>query len=238
MTVTLPRIDSRLMADDGRLTKEWYRSLKTATDSLNTSLLSATIYSDTGTANYIKINSGVTSYSRGLVRYFVPKYTNTSSAVTLTDGSLAEVQIKLADGTLPAVGQIVANQTAEVIYNGTNWELQVTTSSSSSVAGNFTVGGNLAVTGTSAFTGAVTLTGGVTGAMAATGAVSGTTVTASSYIASGSVAVGSLPSAATAGAGARMFVTDANATTFLSIVAAGGSNKVPVVSNGTNWLIG
>jgi hypothetical protein len=32
--------------------------------------------------------------------------------------------------------------------------------------------------------------------------------------------------------------TDANATTFLSTVAGGGANKVPVVSGGTNWLIG
>jgi hypothetical protein len=53
-----------------------------------------------------------------------------------------------------------------------------------------------------------------------------------------STAVGTLPSASSAGAGARAFVTDANSTTFLSIVAAGGSNKVPVVSDGTNWLIG
>lgn len=54
----------------------------------------------------------------------------------------------------------------------------------------------------------------------------------------GSTTVASLPAAATAGAGARCFVTDANATTFLSTVAGGGANKVPVVSDGTNWLIG
>lgn len=54
----------------------------------------------------------------------------------------------------------------------------------------------------------------------------------------GSTTVASLPAAATAGAGARSFVTDANATTFLSTVAGGGANKVPVVSDGTNWLIG
>jgi hypothetical protein len=54
----------------------------------------------------------------------------------------------------------------------------------------------------------------------------------------GETTVGSLPAAATAGSGARAFVTDANATTFLSTVAAGGANKVPVVSDGTNWLIG
>ena len=53
-----------------------------------------------------------------------------------------------------------------------------------------------------------------------------------------STTVSALPSASTAGAGARAFVTDATATTFLSTVAGGGSNKVPVVSDGANWLIG
>lgn len=58
------------------------------------------------------------------------------------------------------------------------------------------------------------------------------------YISTGSTTVASLASAATVGAGSRAFVTDATATTFLSTVAGGGSNKVPVVSDGTNWLIG
>jgi hypothetical protein len=47
-----------------------------------------------------------------------------------------------------------------------------------------------------------------------------------------------LPSAVTSGVGARTFVSDANATTFASIVAGGGANKVPVYSDGTNWRIG
>lgn len=38
--------------------------------------------------------------------------------------------------------------------------------------------------------------------------------------------------------GARNFVTDANATTFASVVAGGGANKVPVYDDGTNWRIG
>lgn len=50
--------------------------------------------------------------------------------------------------------------------------------------------------------------------------------------------VASLPSAATVGAGGKAFVSDANATTFASIVAGGGSNNVPVYSDGTNWRIG
>lgn len=52
-----------------------------------------------------------------------------------------------------------------------------------------------------------------------------------SYIVSG------LPSAATCGAGSMAFVTDATATTAYSTVAGGGSNKVLVISDGTNWII-
>lgn len=48
--------------------------------------------------------------------------------------------------------------------------------------------------------------------------------------------VASLPSAATVGL--RAVVTDATATTFMSIVAGGGANKVPVFSDGTDWRIG
>lgn len=38
--------------------------------------------------------------------------------------------------------------------------------------------------------------------------------------------------------GARAFVSDANATTFASIVAGGGANPIPVYHDGTNWRIG
>jgi hypothetical protein len=61
-------------------------------------------------------------------------------------------------------------------------------------------------------------------------------VTVAAY--SGSTNFAGLPSAATAGAGARHFITDCNSTTFLAVAAGGAANKVPVVSDGTNWLIG
>ena len=48
--------------------------------------------------------------------------------------------------------------------------------------------------------------------------------------------VAALPPATTKGG--RYFVTDANATTFNSIVAGSGSNNVPVFADGTNWRIG
>lgn len=69
--------------------------------------------------------------------------------------------------------------------------------------------------------------------------VPGLSITAGvKYMNFGVLTVGTLPAAATAGAGARAFVSDANATTFASIVAAGGANGVPVYSDGTNWRIG
>jgi len=55
------------------------------------------------------------------------------------------------------------------------------------------------------------------------------------------VAVASLPSAATAGVGARAFVNNATGTMAANhgaTVVGGGSNKVPVYSDGTNWIIG
>ena len=58
------------------------------------------------------------------------------------------------------------------------------------------------------------------------------------YVKTISTTVASLANAITSGAGTRAFVTDANTTTFLAIVGGGGANKVPVVSDGTNWLVG
>jgi len=50
--------------------------------------------------------------------------------------------------------------------------------------------------------------------------------------------VSSLPSASSAGIGARAFVTDATSSTFNAAAVGGGSNKMPVFSNGTAWYIG
>lgn len=63
-------------------------------------------------------------------------------------------------------------------------------------------------------------------------------INAHNYIVTTPKTVATLIPAATAGIGARAFVTDANASTFGIAVAAGGSNKVPVYSDGTSWLIG
>lgn len=65
-----------------------------------------------------------------------------------------------------------------------------------------------------------------------------TSLSVSSYVKVATVTVANLPSAATAGAGARATVSDATATTFNSVVAGGGANTVPVFSDGSAWRIG
>jgi hypothetical protein len=54
----------------------------------------------------------------------------------------------------------------------------------------------------------------------------------------GTVTVANLPSASTAGAGARMVVSDASSPTFGSTVTGGSSTVIPVFSDGTNWRVG
>ena len=50
--------------------------------------------------------------------------------------------------------------------------------------------------------------------------------------------VATLPSAATSGAGARTFVTNALGPTFGATVVGGGAVFTPVYSDGTNWKVG
>jgi hypothetical protein len=52
------------------------------------------------------------------------------------------------------------------------------------------------------------------------------------------VTVSGLPTCNSGARGAHAFVTDANATTFNTTVAGGGSNNLPVFCDGTNWKIG
>jgi hypothetical protein len=90
----------------------------------------------------------------------------------------------------------------------------------------------------------------VTGTVIATGNINGANLntTNSAYVSGNITTLGSvktnpklfsaLPSAATAGAGSRSFITDANTRTFGSQVSGSAGNSVPVYSDGTNWYVG
>lgn len=68
------------------------------------------------------------------------------------------------------------------------------------------------------------------------------TIAANTFVKTGVTTVAALPAASATNQGARYFVTDSNAATYTAgigaIVAAGGTTKVPVTSDGTNWRIG
>lgn len=82
---------------------------------------------------------------------------------------------------------------------------------------------------------------GTTGSTA-DGSMNLTNLTATGYVKTGVVAVGSLPTCNAGAEGARMGVNDSNAVSFTAgigaIVAAGGTTHVPVYCDGTNWRIG
>jgi hypothetical protein len=61
---------------------------------------------------------------------------------------------------------------------------------------------------------------------------------AAQFCLSGVYEVATLPGAAALGAGARAFVIDSSVSTFGTTVAGGGSTKVPVYSDGTDWKVG
>lgn len=143
----VPAVDS-----SGRLSREWYRALIGIQQSVD-GLTNATLYTDTGTVNQMQIDSGITAYKRGLIRYVKPAFTNTSSTVTLSDSGLSPQAVILGDGTLPAIGQLIAGATLQVQYNGAAWEIQnlsnadITVPANATIGGNATVGGTLQVTG-------------------------------------------------------------------------------------------
>ncbi|HET8688748.1 MAG TPA: hypothetical protein VFM18_19195 [Methanosarcina sp.] len=76
----------------------------------------------------------------------------------------------------------------------------------------------------------LSVVGNITSGNISTGAV-----TATGTVSTGVYTVATLPAGTI---GKRATVTDANATTFLSNVFAGGANVVPVMHNGTTWIIG
>jgi hypothetical protein len=141
----------------------------------------------------------------------MPTYVSTSSSylVSANFQGLFTYPITI-DGNIEIDGVLAQ---VDAIYHSANTEVIFTDGSNYVGNTNFTFNKNTSTVST----GNVTTTGVVK-------------TTAKTY--------STLPSAVTVGAGARSFITDANTTTFLGTVGGGGSNAVPVVSNGTNWIVG
>lgn len=142
MNLTLPHISQPVTAEDGRtMVREWYKPLSSLAATL-TSSIADTIYADTGAVNVMVITAGTIALTKALVRYLVPGHTNTSTTVTLNDSKLGAAAVIFPNGSLPAIGQILAAVTLEVVFNGTAWEIQNIQPANQSIPGNLTVAGH------------------------------------------------------------------------------------------------
>jgi hypothetical protein len=74
--------------------------------------------------------------------------------------------------------------------------------------------------------------------LSVTGNLTAGNISTAGIVKMGVFVTGNIPAAATAGAGAKVFVTDATANTFGTAYVGGAANAVPVWSDGTAWYIG
>lgn len=131
-------------------------------------------------------------------------------------------------------------------YNGsgTGGNITLLAGQGSTNGGDVTITGGVSEAGLASYgnvsvvAGASTWTFDNTGQLQAPGTITTAGNIIAAVIKTTPVAFASLPSAATAGAGARAFVTDGNVNTFASQVGGGGIYYVPVFSNGTDWYVG
>ena len=150
----------------------------------------------------------------------------TSSLVANVAGSQ---NVSLGGASLSNLNGSSANNNTAIGYNTA---LGITTG-----AGNTIVGANVSGL-SSSLTSAVILATGDGTIRADYGKTTASVWTLASPIKSATYTVATLPSAASATAGAMAFVTDALTPTFGATVAAGGAVNTPVYSDGASWKVG
>jgi hypothetical protein len=142
----------------------------------------------------------------------------------------ANAALPKAGGTMTGNLLFSADNSFDIGASGATRPRNLFVAGTSNLAGTVTLGNDLAVAGGTAITwsSSTSLKGSLDGALRWT-KNSGSLPT-----------VAGLPACNAGNAGARSFVTDANATTFASTVASGGTNDMPVYCDGdaAAWKIG
>jgi len=196
-------------------------------------------------ANYSSTTSGGNT-SLG----FQANYTNSTSANNTAIGSYALYANTAASNTAVGVATLSNSTGARNVGMGVSAGAGVTTGTNNVILGfqagndggtNLTTGSNNIIIGYNAVSTSATVSNEVTlgNSSITLLRVPGITLTAGAkWINVGTSTVANLPAAATAGNGARAFVTDALAPTFGTTVAGSGAVSVPVYSDGTNWKVG
>jgi hypothetical protein len=165
---------------------------------------------DCGSVASANITSGIIAFNNS----FVFSLTESGNAITSSAGSFTYIQNSaiVTPGGAPARVSL-----------GGFWSIQDSTFNrvnSTLSASNLS---------TTTFSDAITTFGSIT---------AGGNISTTGYVATTPRTVAQLVAPNVAGAGARTFVNNATSTTFGEVVVGGGSNIVPVWSNGTSWLIG
>ena len=165
----------------------------------------------------------------------------------ITGNSSISIKGITNQGTIYSSGNITSDSFVEGVYLKADTSLAVwgsnastsTTTGAATILGGLGVGGNINAGGDVTATGNVTANNFVTSG--SSGNISGANYISANYFKATPTTVTSLPAAATAGAGARTFVTNSSLAAsgnFGATVSGGGSNTVPVYSDGSSWRIG
>lgn len=179
-----------------------------------------------GLTGILPIAGGGTGYANGFQALGALRgYTTTATAGGTTTLTNASTELQIFTGT--AAQTIKVPLAANAMPGATYWFWNQST-----LALTVNSNGNNFIT--TVYPGQVVMV--ICNATSGGGAAQWTPVKIVTDITPGTVAA--LPAAVAALTGVRSMVTDANATTFMSAVAGGGANKVPVICDGAAWKIG
>lgn len=182
-----------------------------------------------GTVNFgstLNVNGNIASTTGVFVSSNTGTFNLRNGSTVLSSPATATLQLGTVDAATPVaqIAQVQSVVAGTSNVAGQDWTFNGSRGTGTGAAGKIifkTALANAAATVQNTLTTALAL-------------VAGTAVL-SSYTVAG------LPAAATAGAGATAFVTDASTTLVLGLggaVTGGGANKVPVYSDGTSWNYG
>ena len=165
--------------------------------------------SNTYTLNQSTTSAGVLVSINGVTQAPTVAYGVTGNSITFTQTPLTQDLIDI---------RYISYTTTVSSLTNSSGNATITVSDAGNIS--FTSNGNLVTTMSANLVA-------VTGNIYTSGVIQGNVYT-----------VATLPLANVAGTGSRAFVNNSNTTVFYNIANAGGSNTVPVFSDGTNWRVG
>ena len=143
---------------------------------------------------------------------------------TRVDATYVLANLNFANGYLASN---LVGSTSNIVNGNSN--VSITTANGDITLSAVGTANVLVITGTGA---------NITGTANISGTANVGNLNSTSIVKTGVFVTANIPAAATAGAGARAFVTDATVATFGSAYVGGAANAVPVYSDGTGWFIG